>query len=159
MVWLKYGGSFLLAIIIESNFSRFYAIGGHTPDLFIILVIYISLHEGKIKGTISGFSVGLIQDLIISVGFLGLSAFTKSLSGFLIGYFTDSKRSRKFPGILVPVGIGILINTVFENIFRSAGSSEGILFFIATKGFPSAIYTFILAFIIFIIVKPREDLN
>ena len=158
MVWFKYGGLFLLAILIESNLSRFYIVGGHTPDLFIILVIYISLNEGKIKGTISGFTVGLIQDLIISVGFLGLSAFTKSLSGFIMGYFTESRRSRKFPGILVPIGIGISINTVFVNIFRSAGSSEGLLSFIATKGIPSSIYTFILAFIIFIMIKPPEDL-
>ena len=159
MIWIKYGGLFLLAILIESNFSRFYKIGSHTPDLFIILVAYISLNEGKIKGTISGFTVGLIQDLIISVGFLGLSAFTKSLSGFVMGHFTDSRRSRKFPGILVPIGIGILINTVFANIFRSAGSSEGLLSSIATKGIPSLFYTFILSVILFIMVKPPEDLN
>lgn len=159
MIWIKYGGLFLLAILIESNLSRFYKIGNHAPDLFIILVAYISLNEGKIKGTISGFTVGLIQDLILSVGFLGLSAFTKSLSGFIMGYFTDSRRSRKFPGILVPVGIGILINTIFTNIFRSAGSSEGLLSFIATKGIPSLFYTFILSVILFIMVKPPEDLN
>ena len=159
MVWFKYGGLFILAILIESNLSRFYKIGVHTPDLFIILVTYISLNEGKIKGTISGFSVGLIQDLILSVGFLGLSAFTKSLSGFMMGYFTDSRRSRKFPGILIPIGLGILVNTLFANIFRSAGSSEGLLIFIATKGIPSAFYTFILAVVIFIMVKPPEDTN
>ena len=157
MRWIKYGGLFLLALLIESNFSKFYAIGNYTPDLFVILVIYISLNEGKITGTISGFSIGLIQDLILSVGFLGLSSFSKSLSGFLVGFFTNSRRARKYPGILVPAIIGISVSHLFSAMFRSVGSELGIISSVFRVSLPSAIYTFIVASFVLMILKSEME--
>jgi len=157
MKWLKYGGLFLLALLIESNFSKFYVIGNYSPDLFIILVIYISLNEGKINGTLSGFSVGLIQDLALSVGFLGLSSFTKSLSGFIVGFFTDSRRARKYPGILIPLIVGISVSHLFSSLFRSVGTEEGIISSIIRVGLPSAIYTFIVAIFVLMILKSEME--
>lgn len=158
MKWIKYGGLFLLALLIESNFSKYYAIGNYTPDLFVILVIYISLNEGKISGTISGFSIGLIQDFILSVGFLGLSSFSKSLSGFFVGFFTNSRRARKYPGIMIPAIIGIMVSHLFSSVFRSVGSEEGIISSVFRLSLPSAIYTFIVAnFVLMILKSEMED--
>ena len=157
MKWIKYGGLFLLALLIESKFSNFYALGNHTPDLFVILVIYISLREGKISGTISGFSIGLIQDLIFSVGFLGLSSFSKSLSGFLVGFFTNSRRARIYPGILIPAIIGISVSHIFTSVFHSAGSEEGIISSVFRVSLPSAIYTLIVANFVLMILKSEMD--
>lgn len=157
MKWIKYGGLFLLALLIESNFSKYYAIGNFTPDLFVILIIYISLNEGKVTGTLSGFSVGLIQDLVFSVGFLGLSSFTKSLSGFFVGFFTNSRRARKYPGVLIPAAIGILVSHLFSSLFRSVGSEEGIISPVFRVGLPSAIYTFIVANFVLMILKSELE--
>ena len=158
MVWVKYGILFLIALLIESNLSRFYEIGSHTPDLILILLIFISIREGKIKGTAAGFTTGLIEDLIVSVGFLGLSSFTKSITGFIMGYFTESRRARIFPGIMLPMSIGIIVNNTIGTFFRIAGSSEGIFSAILTKTLPSSIYSFIIAFVIFLILNPKDDL-
>ncbi len=157
MKWIKYGGLFLLVLLIESNFSNFYALGNYTPDLFVILVIYISLREGKISGTISGFSIGLIQDLVFSVGFLGLSSFSKSLSGFLVGFFTNSRRARQYPGILIPAIIGISVSHIFTSVFHSAGSEEGIISSVFQVSLPSAIYTLIVANFVLMILKSEMD--
>lgn len=146
-----------MALLIESNFSKFYALGDYTPDLFVILVIYISLREGKISGTISGFSIGLIQDLVFSVGFLGLSSFSKSLSGFLVGFFTNSRRARKYPGILIPAIIGISVSHIFTSVFRSVGSEEGIISSVFQVSLPSAIYTLIVANFVLMILKSEMD--
>lgn len=158
MKWIKYGVLFSIALIIESNLSWFYAIGNHTPDLIIILLIYIAIKEGKIKGTTTGFTMGLIEDLIVSVSFLGLSSLTKCITGFIMGYFTESRRSRLFPGIMFPTSIGIIINEFVRTMFRIAGTSEGILSAMLTKALPSSIYTFVISLIIFSIFKPKEDL-
>lgn len=157
MTWIKYGGLFLLALLIESNFSKYYAIGNFTPDLFVILIIYIALNEGKVTGTLSGFTVGLIQDLVFSVGFLGLSSFTKSLSGFFVGFFANSRRARKYPGILIPVAIGIVVSHLFASLFRSVGSEEGIIISVFRFGLPSAIYTFIVANFVLMILKSEME--
>lgn len=158
MIWIKYGALFSIALIIESNLSWFYAIGTHTPDLIIILLIYVSIKEGKIKGTFTGFTMGLIEDLVVSVGYLGLSSLTKSITGFIMGYFTKSRRSRLFPGIMFPASIGIIVNEFVGTMFRIAGTSESIISAIVTKALPSSIYTFVISFIIFSIFKPKEDL-
>lgn len=158
MLWVKYGALFLIALLIESNLSWFYEIGTHTPDLILILLIYIAIRNGKIKGTSTGFTFGLIKDLIVSVGFLGLTSLTKSITGFIMGYFTKSRRSRLFPGIMFPMSIGIIVNEVIGTMFRIAGTSEGILSAILTKALPSSVYTFVIAFVIFLIFKPTEDL-
>jgi len=158
MLWAKYGALFLIALLIESNLSWFYEIGSHTPDLILILLIYVAIRNGKIKGTSTGFTFGLIEDLIVSVGFLGLSSLTKSVTGFIMGFFTDSRRSRLFPGIMFPTSIGIIVNDVIGTMFRIAGTSEGILSAILTKALPSSIYTFVIAFAILLIFKPAEDL-
>ena len=158
MLWAKYGALFLIALLIESNLSWFYEIGTHTPDLILILLIYVAIRNGKIKGTSTGFTFGLIEDLIVSVGFLGLSSLTKSVTGFIMGFFTDSRRSRLFPGIMFPTSIGIIVNDVIGTMFRIAGTSEGILSAILTKALPSSIYTFVIAFVILFIFKPAEEL-
>lgn len=158
MVWVKYGVLFLIALLIESNLSWFYGIGMHTPDLVLILVIYIAIRDGKTKGTSTGFTFGLIEDLIVSVGYLGLSSLTKSITGFIMGFFTDSRRSRLFPGIMFPMSIGIIINEVIVTVFRIAGTSEGILSAILTRALPSSLYTFVIAFLILMIFKPAEEL-
>ena len=158
MLWVKYGFLFLIALLIESNLSMFYEIGTHTPDLILILLIYISIREGKIKGTATGFTSGLIEDLIVSVGFLGLSSFTKSITGFIMGFFTESRRSRIFPGIMIPTSIGIIVNNTIGTLFRIAGTSEGIFSAILTKALPSSIYSFIIAFAIFLLFKPADDM-
>ena len=158
MLWVKDGVLFLIALSIESNLSWFFEIGTHTPDLILILLIYIAIRNGKIKGTSTGFTFGLIEDLIVSVGFLGLSALTKSVTGFIMGYFAGSRRSRLFPGIMLPMSIGIIVNEVIETMFRIAGTSEGIISAVLTKALPSSIYTFVIAFFILLIFKPAEEL-
>lgn len=156
MKWIKYGGLLLLALLI-SNFSKYYAIGNFTPDLFVILIIYIALNEGKVTGILSGFTVGLMQDLVFSVGFLGLSSFTKSLSGFFVGFFTNSRRARKYPGIMIPAAIGILASQLFSSLFRSVGSEAGVVSSVFRVGLPSAIYTFVVANFVLMILKSELE--
>ncbi len=55
---------------------------GVRPDLFLLLVFFLSLRASPEGGTIEGFSIGLCQDAL-SGGPLGLRAFSFALVGFL----------------------------------------------------------------------------
>lgn len=57
---------------------------GVKPDLLLIIVLSFSLVGGTRSGTTAGIFIGLVQDLL-SGGFIGLNALTKSLVGFLVG--------------------------------------------------------------------------
>ena len=76
----------LLALVaIQMKLMPYFALGDIKPDLFLLLASYLSFRGGEIKGTIMGFSLGLLEDSF-SLSPLGLKAFGFSLVGFLLGF-------------------------------------------------------------------------
>lgn len=75
----------ILAILIQTSYLEKIAIKGIRPDLVLILLVYISIAQGQIPGTVFGFLAGLLQD-IYSPEPLGLNALCKSIIGFVVGY-------------------------------------------------------------------------
>jgi len=97
--YLKYAVVFAVMIVIQVSFIWLIAISKYniTPDIVIILVIYLGYIRGHIAGMVSGFLAGLILDLL-SGSFIGLSALSYSLAGFIAGYFnkqTTGEASKK----------------------------------------------------------------
>ncbi len=123
-------------------------IGGSFPDLMLIFVVYIALKNGQIAGTIVGFIAGLLIDLM--VGFTpGLSALSKTISGFVAGYFYSELKVEmntgtfRFPGI---VFLCSLVNNIVYfslDILSSEFSGAQIVKFIIGR----SIYTVILSLI------------
>jgi len=74
----------ILAIIIQSTLLSRIAVWGVTPDIALILIVFFSNRYGSLRGQISGFASGLIEDFI-SLSPLGFHAFIKTLSGFIFG--------------------------------------------------------------------------
>lgn len=59
------------------------------PDLLLVMVICYTLVGGIKYGTIAGFVLGMIEDLL-SGGFIGVNTMTKTLLGFSLGLFEKS---------------------------------------------------------------------
>ena len=76
-------------LLFQTTFLPFIALGGYLPDLFILYLVYIALRRGQIEATISGFIIGLLQD-IITTQFFGLAALSKTIAGFIAGYFFNA---------------------------------------------------------------------
>ena len=66
-------------------------------DIFQIYVmlylVYIALRRGQIEATINGFIIGLLQD-VITTQFFGLAALSKTIAGFVAGYFFNENTTR-----------------------------------------------------------------
>lgn len=92
--YLKYALAFAALIVIQVSFIWLIAISKYNiaPDLVIILVIYLGYTKGHIAGMVSGFIAGLTLD-ILSGSFIGLSALSYCVAGFIAGYF-----NRQFAG-------------------------------------------------------------
>jgi rod shape-determining protein MreD len=79
--------TFLLALLstclLQAAVLSRLAIGGIQPDLFLILLVGLSLSVGPEPAAAGGFLVGLYQDSLSGAP-LGLNAFTLSLIGFLV---------------------------------------------------------------------------
>jgi rod shape-determining protein mreD len=90
------------------------------PDLILILVVYIALHNGTVAGVTAGFFSGLIFDFL-SLAPMGLHSFVFTVLGFLYGLLYRKYNVRRFffPFILglsatfLKAGILFILNILF----------------------------------------------
>jgi rod shape-determining protein MreD len=73
--------AFIVSLILQTTILPFLRLGGVTPDLLLVLVMFNALFYGSFAGGVVGLTVGLTQDLL-GGHYLGLGA----LSGFVVGY-------------------------------------------------------------------------
>ena len=86
---------FFIIYFFQANFFSWFTISSVKPNLFVILVLLVSLFAGAKVGIPFGFFVGIFLDIIIGKT-MGASAVMYSLIGLIGGYFDKnfSKDSR-----------------------------------------------------------------
>lgn len=98
---IYYSLATLFLCVVQLSFSYLISINDITPDLIILIVIWITLREGKLFGLISGFLIGILFDFI-SMNVIGINALTKTIVAYFVGYFYKENefwniiRSNKF---------------------------------------------------------------
>ena len=80
MSWFLPG--LLACAVVQAVLLAPLSVGGIRPDLFLLLVFFVSRRASPEEATILGFSIGLLQDGLSGAP-LGMRAFTDSLMGFL----------------------------------------------------------------------------
>lgn len=78
---LAAAGVFLLQWLIVGRL-RIY---GTYPDAVLLFLGWYALREGRRRGTLTGFGLGLAMDVVYSTW--GIHMFVKTLIGFLVGRF------------------------------------------------------------------------
>ncbi len=118
-------------VLLQTTFIPFISLSGYLPDLFILYLVYIALRRGQIEATISGFIIGLLQD-IITIRFFGLAAFSKTVAGFVAGYFYNENTIEQTLGsyrYLLLIGMCSIVNNFLYFIIFFQGSENA--FFIS----------------------------
>lgn len=87
----------LALLLLQTTFVPFLSIGGFLPDPLLLWVVYVAIRRGQMEATITGFLVGLLQDAV-SMQFFGLSALTKTIAGFVAGYFFSDNSTEQTLG-------------------------------------------------------------
>ena len=87
----------LALLLLQTTFVPFLSIGGFLPDPLLLWVVYVAIRRGQMEATITGFLVGLLQDAV-SMQFFGLSALTKTIGGFVAGYFFNDNSTEQTLG-------------------------------------------------------------
>jgi len=135
-------------VIIQTAFMPYVAIGGFLPDLLLIWVVYTSLRRGQVEATVAGFAVGLLQDLV-ATQLLGLAALSKTVAGFLGGYFYNENKTDQTLGsyqfLLIVGACSLLHNVIFFTIFLQGSDVPLLLtvlqYSVATTAYTGAIST------------------
>ncbi|MGB9771232.1 MAG: rod shape-determining protein MreD [Candidatus Kapaibacteriota bacterium] len=84
--FIYYSIATLLLCVLQLSFSFLISINGLAPDILILLVIWITLYDGKLVGLISAFFIGLLYDYL-SMNVIGVNALTKTLVAYTTSFF------------------------------------------------------------------------
>ncbi len=111
-------------LLLQTTFIPFLSIAGFLPDILLIWVVYVAVRQGQMEATITGFLVGLLQDAV-SMQFFGLGALTKTIAGFVAGYFYSENSTEQTLGSYRFLTI-IVVSSFVHNIIYSGIFLQGI---------------------------------
>lgn len=144
---IKYFFISLLLIIIQSQAMKLLSLEGLTPDILTIWIVYIALRHGHPASTIWGFGIGLLFDLVTG-NFIGISALTKTICGFVAGYFYNENKTvmllSSYRFVVIILIVSFIQNIVYFVIFTQ-GSDIGLLRAILEFGLATTLYTAIVS--------------
>jgi rod shape-determining protein MreD len=84
-----FGAIAISALLLQTTVLPLAAIGRATPDLLLIMCVYLGLHQHTVGGALGAFSLGYLQDTF-SGSVAGLNAFGMCLV-FTVVYLTSRR--------------------------------------------------------------------
>lgn len=149
---------FIAALLIQIIIVPFISIEGIIPDLILIILVYYTLKNGQLFGTVLGSVYGLAFDLITG-GIIGSTMFTKTLAGFIAGFFyNENKKDIYFTSysFLLIVLLCSIIDSVAFTLISSFEITTNIFSLLINQGLFPAVYTTVLSTIITIFYPKRR---
>jgi rod shape-determining protein MreD len=148
---------FLPVVIIQLTVIPLISIQGVVPDLLLIAVVYLSISYGQIFGTVTGASYGLLYDLI-SGNLTGSNMLSKTVAGFVAGYFSYETRREKYLytySFSLVVLVCSLIDAVIFSFFSVIDFNTNILFALFNYGLMPSIYTSVISILVIVVPYKR----
>lgn len=76
----------IAAILLQKFLDNYASVDSVSPQLIILVAVYLSLREGQLFGMGGGFLIGFLNDLLVT-HFIGYSSFMGVIAGFVAGFF------------------------------------------------------------------------
>lgn len=151
---------FFPLLIIQTTIIPFIAVNGAVPDLIMIMLVFYTIRNGQVYGTILGFIYGFIFDLITGT-FLGSTMLSKTIAGFLAGYFYNENRLEsnfKFYVFSFIVLLCASVDSVMYTFITQIDFSSSLFLLLIEQGMLPGIYTAFLSFVV-VFFYPRRSIN
>lgn len=142
----------LPCIFLQASFFDLLTIAGVRPDALLSVAVFNALVEGPRYAVFTAFLSGFLLDLY-DPHYLGINALAYSVVAWLLGYARGSvyREQALMTALLVALG-GILLELV-RSLFLMWGDPNAIGFRLLRYGLPSALYSGVLSFFLFIILN------
>lgn len=148
---------FVPLAIIQFTIIPFISFNQIAPDLVLILLVFYTLRLGQLQGVILGALYGLLFDLI-SGGILGSAMFSKTLAGFITGYFYNENKIdynlTSFMFLVIVLIIGT-VDSVAYSFFSTAEINTNLISLFFEQGLLPGLYSAMLA-LPMIIFTPKK---
>ncbi|MBS1914109.1 MAG: rod shape-determining protein MreD [Bacteroidetes bacterium] len=158
MNYLWYAIAGLILLLVQLNLG-YIAVESITPDLLVILTVFIAIREGQFAGEIAGFVLGLFFD-IISSDIIGTNALSKMLAGFVAGYFftegaalSESVGKFKFLGVM---GLAALVHNIVYYFFYVQPTNLSFISFFVSHGIAASLYTTVVSVIVMLVAARKQ---
>jgi rod shape-determining protein MreD len=149
---------FIPAIIIQLVAVPLISISGIGPNIIVIFLVYFTLMNGQIFGTILGFICGFIFDLI-SGSVFGVSMLSMTISSFIAGYFYNEPKIEVTTTSFFFVFIVFLCASIESLVFSAVSSSTpdfNFIFLMVEGGILPGIFTAALSVFKIIFTKRKR---
>jgi rod shape-determining protein MreD len=148
---------FIPVVLIQLTAIPFVSIQGVVPNLLLIVVVYFSISNGQIFGTVTGASYGLLFDLI-SGNLVGSNMLSLTVAGFIAGYFSGETRREKYLytySFTLVVLISALINAMIFSFFSVMDFNTNFVQALFNHALLPSIYTSIVSILVVIMPYKR----
>ncbi|MDI6804099.1 MAG: rod shape-determining protein MreD [Bacteroidota bacterium] len=141
--YLKFIFISIIFIVLQTTVANIISIRSISPDFLLIWIVLIAIRYGQVESTLFGFAIGLLYDLATG-GVIGLSSLSKSVSGFVAGYFYNENKTEITLGsyrFLLIVLLTALLHNLFYYLIYLQGSELNTFRSIVMIGGITALYT------------------
>ncbi len=148
---------FIPVALIQLTVIPFIAIQEVVPNLILIAVVYFSISNGQIFGTITGASYGLLFDLI-SGNLVGSHMLSKTVAGFVAGYFSGETRREKYLytySFTLVVLLSALADAMIFSFFSVIDFNTNFILALFNHALLPSIYTSIVSILVVVIPYKR----
>jgi len=149
---------FFPVVLIQLTVIPLVSIQEVVPDLLLIAVVYLSISYGQVFGTINGASYGLLFDLI-SGNVIGSNMLSKTVAGFIAGYFSSETRRDKYLytySFSIVVLLTGLVDAIIFSFFSVIDFNTNILLVLFDHALLPSIYTSLISILIVIVPFKRN---
>jgi rod shape-determining protein MreD len=156
--YIKYAIITMLVFVSNFSFINFILIFNIIPDIFLILIVWLAIKEGRLFGIFAGFIIGLSLDFV-SGDIMGINALTKTITGFIAANFhkeeTVNQIVTDWKFIFVVFICALAHNLIYYLFFIEIEKHNYILHYLKF-GITSAFYTaFISVFVYLFQLRPK----
>lgn len=149
----KWSLLFFLAVMIQVTVLQFIAVEVRPnisvqPDLILLVLFFFGLRFQQSYSVVAGFVSGLLYD-ILGGGILGLTAFSKTIVGFAVGFLPRVHKIQKIAQFIMMLFLVTISHDIILNGVYIINTDLNYLRLVLTHSLPSAIYTVFVGVIIF----------
>lgn len=144
----------IICVLFQAGISPAISVMGCSPNFLLIPVLLISLRSGTGMGSLSGFLLGLLYDLMGS-GTVGCMALVFTLIAFAVGAVGESIDLLTPLGTLIVSVVSSFLLEIGYGIVSVLTSSVGggMMHIVLTYSLPSAVYTAIFTVIALLTIE------
>ncbi len=130
----------LFALLLQLTLVERMAFFGVRPDFTVLVVVLLGLRGGPLTGTLVGFFLGLIQDLLTPAT-LGMSMLAKTILGNISGRLSSSLVLPALPLYGPLFAVAVLTHDFIYLLAYTRLEPGRFLRIFLTQSFPTALYT------------------